>query len=726
MTVYALLVGVDVYLGDIRPLRGAKNDAQAAEAYLASNLSAAQLCVKTLLNEEATRDAVIAGFRGHLSRAGSLDTALFWFSGHGSEAPVPPELAHLEPTGMVQTVVCHDSRRGGVPDLIDKEIAVLVAEVAARGTHVVLVMDCCHAYGSSRIAAQQEADTRFDQATVPATDIREAPPAQEAPDISSLLPELAGLNRAGEIIDPTGGLPRHVDHVALAACHSYQLAHEIRLGDTYRGVFSVAILEQLERLGRRATYRELMTGARCYVEEWYPNQQPRLYPEQTKDVLGDRPFLGGELRNPAAALTMRWVHGGWEVDAGSCHGIDAGTVADAVTDTTTDTDADAATDTATDSAAGSTRFGVVEAGGGSAWGGEPRAGDVRTRECAVVEVLPERSLVEPLGWTPDPLTQYPVVVTRIPMPPTTVALTGSSPDDSATAMLLVEAVRHAGLDGGPSPHLGLVAADESAGSADSARPPQLHVSVPFPGFIRVCGGDLKPLVSDMPCATRTEAAAAVGVLEHIARWRQIRSLANPASRLAGAVRIEVVEAEPGDRFVPAGRACAHTDADGALKVEYSLVSGRWVPPRVFIRLRNTTEHDLYCVLLDLTDRFRVHPGLFPGDRIKAGYTAAAARGGAITLRLPTDRAVKPGAFGTDYLKLLISEQPFSCLPFELPGLREPIPGTNRESEVYRAVFGRLGLIAVHRDADPECGPPHDWATTMLPVITRVPSPAGRG
>jgi hypothetical protein len=72
----------------------------------------------SLVDEQATRDAVIAAFRAHLGQAGQGDTALFWFSGHGSLTPVP-EQAHLEPIGLSQSLMCVDSRHGSVPDLLD-------------------------------------------------------------------------------------------------------------------------------------------------------------------------------------------------------------------------------------------------------------------------------------------------------------------------------------------------------------------------------------------------------------------------------------------------------------------------------------------------------------------------------------------------------------------------------------------------------------------------------
>lgn len=149
MAVYALVVGIDAYPAPVPRLRGAVNDALAAERWLLDS-GVPQKGIRVLRDGEATRAAVLAGFEEHLGRAGDSDTALFWFAGHGSQQQVPAHYAHLEPSGLMQTVVCVDSRRAGGRDLADKEIRVLVRRLAERGAHVALVMDCCHAESSSR------------------------------------------------------------------------------------------------------------------------------------------------------------------------------------------------------------------------------------------------------------------------------------------------------------------------------------------------------------------------------------------------------------------------------------------------------------------------------------------------------------------------------------------------------------------------------------------------
>src|SRR5262245_31079354 len=151
--VFALLVGIDAYRPPINPLWGSRNDTRALEQYLKVRVGD-ELTVRTLYDEEATRDALVAAFRDHLGQAGRGDVALFAYAGHGSEEPAPPAVLHLEPTGRIQTLILHDCGRrvGGKLQraFADKELAVLLAELADRGPHVAVILDCCNSGGGTR------------------------------------------------------------------------------------------------------------------------------------------------------------------------------------------------------------------------------------------------------------------------------------------------------------------------------------------------------------------------------------------------------------------------------------------------------------------------------------------------------------------------------------------------------------------------------------------------
>jgi hypothetical protein len=635
-TLYALLVGINRYAApEVADLRGCVRDVEAARAYLDRAFAETGRCVKTLVDGEATRDAVIGAIRSHLGQAKAGDTALFWFSGHGSSAWCPEWAWFTEPTGRLQTLVCADSRTLDVPDLWDKELSVLLDDVARHAGHVAVVLDSCHSEGATR---ELETSVR----TVP-----EAAP--RSPD--SLVAELGGTGEAAR----TGS--DGPEHIAMAACRSTERAREADLGGGFRGVFSWSLLRALNDLGPLATYRELAVAARAEVERRVLGQTPQLHPAGS--ALADHAFLSPRSGPSGAAMWMRYLRGEWEIDAGAVHGLPS---------------------------SGGLRVGVR--------GGTP------AQQASLVEVQAHRSLVEPVGgWRPARDRPYPMVVTHVPAPRLAVAVTG--PDPEAVRRLVLD-LHTAGPGGGPSPYV----RDVEPGRAYRAE-------VRASGTVAVADVDGHRLAE-------VRAEEAVGALEHIARWTMLSTLTNPRSELAGSIRIEVVEAAAGVPVVPHAGGQVLEPAGNELVLSYRQDGSTWRPPEIFIRLHNRSARPLFCVLLELTPRFRVHAGLFTGAFVAAGGCGAALRGRRIRAHLPDGMAPVPGVRVRDRLVLLVAEQQFSAEPFLLPALGERARerGTTRS----RGLLERIGDDLATREldgVDTDRGA-YEWTTESLTLITEVP------
>ena len=152
-TIYALLIAIDDYPSPIPKLRGCVNDIEAFASYLSERVAkdkGVAIKLKTLKNGEATRQAVVDAFSDHLGKAKKGDVALFYYSGHGSQEQAPEEFWKLEPDHLDETLVLFDSRSPGSWDLADKEIAKLIGDVAAKGPHVAVILDCCHSGSGTR------------------------------------------------------------------------------------------------------------------------------------------------------------------------------------------------------------------------------------------------------------------------------------------------------------------------------------------------------------------------------------------------------------------------------------------------------------------------------------------------------------------------------------------------------------------------------------------------
>jgi hypothetical protein len=641
-TLFALVVGIDEYGPPVRPLRGCLNDVEHVLAYLNARVAPEHRAVRVLRNAEATRDAIMNGFREHLAQAGEGDTTLFWFSGHGSQSPARPGRELFEGNGMSQTIVCAGTRTDDATaepvDLWDTELKDLTRECAERGAHVVVVLDCCHADGAARDAPDDD-DT-----------VRAAPWLSNVPCPGS-------ATRDVHITDPAD-----LQSIVLSACGVDELARERTINGTRQGVFSHGLLRQLNSTSRVPTYRDLMAGARTVVEDRVRNQQPVLRP--MTEPLVDQPFLGGGVGKPLSPVRMRSIRGIWEVNVGTCHGI----------------------------AGEHTAFGVV---------GETTPDP---RQVRVLQTLPERCIVEPIGWQTDPSIQYPVVLTDMPLPRTTVAVIGIQPE------LLIDALNTAAINGGPSPYLRLADETEADIVIHQDHSGQTELRGPVPG----------PAVMIWPdVATPSAAAEVIATAEHLAKWLRIKDLHNPVSGLAGAVGVEVVAAQH-DVAPPLHRAAMRTDETGALRLDYYLDGDTWQAPKVFLRIRNRSKKKLYCTVLDLTDRYQVDAGLLEGDWIGPGR-AIWLDSEPFQLTLPTKQEEQPGAMIRDWLMVLAAEHSFDTAPFVLAEANGASTQHRNAAKAFADVLARLGLRTLSRSSDDAEPVPCDWTTSILPIVTSVPT-----
>ena len=629
---YALLVGVDRYLAvDVPELRGCVNDVDDVLALLQTRVAVGtQLHAVVLRDEQATVAAVVGALRSHLTLAGPGDTALFWFSGHGSQAEVPPWAGWFEETtGFLQTMVLVDSRTGDVGDLWDKELSVLLDAIAERAGHVCLVVDSCHAQGVNR-----EVDSRVRA-------VRAAPDRTR----DAVLPEVTARQ---------GDAP---EHVALFACGSDEEAVERSPDGRPHGLFTWALLRAMAALGTTATYRDLLIRTRAEVlgRRAY-RQVPQVYPAGSELI--DQPFLGGAVTRPPALVVMSYdPRTGWQIDAGSAHGLP--------------------------SVVAGLRVGVP--------------GPRPVREAEVVTVLTERSLVRPAGgWEPPRDQQFRVVLTGVPSPPTAVGVTG---------------------DPGPAEEL-----RAAMGPSLYVRPARAGETADLGARLGASGVEITDRRGDHLAAGPPDAPAAVAALEHLARWQQIRGLGNTLTGLRDPVLIDLVAAGPGVERSPETGPALSLSADGAYHLAYERTPDGWRPPEIFIRLHNTSDVELYCVLLDLTGRFGIHAGLFPGAAIGPGRRAAAMRGRRIAVSLPAAVVPRPGCLVTDWLVLVVAEKRFAAEPFELP----PLGGRIRElgrGLAFDGLLERIGSHTAHREMGAaDAGAAYDWTTNAVRVVTGVPDP----
>lgn len=553
-TIYALLVGIDNYPSPISSLQGCVNDINRMNEFLEGRIKESKDTYKPriLKSEQATRKAIIEGFRKHLNNANSNDVALFYYSGHGSQQVSPSEFWHLEPDRLDETIVCYDSRSDGSWDLADKELAQLIYEVAAKDPHILVVLDSCHSGGGTRVIESEAVNIRLAK-----NDHRNRP-------VSTFIinPEQADKlqkSYAAEITSGNSGwavLPKG-RHIVLSGCRSNELSREIRFEGERRGVFSYYLLDALKRTNGVGTYRDIFKRANALVRASVSMQSPQMEASQLSDL--EQSFLGGAIQSMEPYFTMSKNGNDWEIDGGIIHGIEKGNEQEKTV-------------------LAVFPFNHVF---------ESRMNlELSIGQVEVQKVFPGRSIVSAGNGIKELLDPtYKAVLISLPLIPLMICIEGNE----SGSFQLREAIKKAGPNLQPSLFI-------QEGDIANAT---LRVSILNDKYRISRIGDNYSLIVDIPVIAPNSADLVVTQLEHIARWLKILQLTNKLSRISSnAVQLDIMLTNKNGKDETA-------TAGSEVLLEYQYQNQRWQEPKFKIKIKNTSSVKLYCVLLDLPESYGV-------------------------------------------------------------------------------------------------------------------------
>lgn len=331
MKIYAMLVGINDYQGDIPKLKGCLNDVRRVESYLSKKygepnivelpadgpLSSASgddktVQLLTLTDTQATYRNVIRGFREHLRRATIHDTVWFHFSGHGSEQPTAAEFkAEIEPRGKDQTLVCYngdgnDTTFEGLPIyLADKELAVLLKEVETAGSkapHIIVTLDSCHSGSGTR---------QFADPTGLTTRVYRSRNALLEGAQRDLKDYLGGHFQTNELKVPVS------KHVAISACEDIETAGDLGEG----GIFTLSLLDTLENTTGTVDYANLFAKTRSKANTKRRKQNPQFALIGGFDPYTS--FIEGETQDVHSRYNVFKRVSSWYVACGAINGLPA-------------------------------------------------------------------------------------------------------------------------------------------------------------------------------------------------------------------------------------------------------------------------------------------------------------------------------------------------------------------------------------------------------------------
>lgn len=141
---HALLIGINEYVS-VPDLRGAKNDVSMMRGILSSRFGFRDEDIEVLEDEQATRKGLLDAIERLAERVGPQDVVYLHYSGHGSQVQ---DQNGDEEDGRDETLIPHDGRTSGIPDITDDELAALLARIDAK--QVVVTLDSCHSGTATR------------------------------------------------------------------------------------------------------------------------------------------------------------------------------------------------------------------------------------------------------------------------------------------------------------------------------------------------------------------------------------------------------------------------------------------------------------------------------------------------------------------------------------------------------------------------------------------------
>ncbi len=289
--IFALLVGIDGYSSPTIPdLRGCVADVRAVRAFLVHRLQVPETRIWTLTSSVPqvagerlpTRAHILAAWQEIVQQLRPGDQFFFHYSGHGAQAPsVDPD----EPDGFDETIVPMDSRTtdaAGRPvfDLLDKELAALIAMAEDRGAQVAAVLDCCHSGSGTRAALRPD----------PTRPLARRCRADHRPrELASTVPGTAQHLEAARRLRRSSGWKVPGRHVLLAAARDEELSYEYRSPETgqWHGAATYFLVQALQGYRPDMTWQEVYDVVRTRVHGIYPQQTPQLEGPGNRRIFGE-------------------------------------------------------------------------------------------------------------------------------------------------------------------------------------------------------------------------------------------------------------------------------------------------------------------------------------------------------------------------------------------------------------------------------------------------------
>ncbi|MEZ5628396.1 MAG: caspase family protein [Rhodocyclaceae bacterium] len=256
MSKRALTIGINDYPGTDGDLSGCINDAQDWAAVLGGKGYA----VTTLLDEAATREAMVDRIGDLIAGSVKGDSLIITYSGHGTWVP---DRSGDEADGRDEALCPHDIGDGQI--LLDDDLRALLDQRPA-GVRVVLISDSCHS-GSVTRGDEVDLDPGLPRA-------RFLPPASWM----SLSALAATRSRPSALM---GGMTRAGGDLLLAGCRDTEFSWDTQFRGRPNGAFTYYAIKTLHTLLPGASYQQWFRAISHYLPSTRLPQTPQIFGSRT-------------------------------------------------------------------------------------------------------------------------------------------------------------------------------------------------------------------------------------------------------------------------------------------------------------------------------------------------------------------------------------------------------------------------------------------------------------
>lgn len=277
----ALLIGINKYKHlpfysqvlktTVNNLKGSVNDVKIMKGLLKSHYGFLEDNIKTIYDEEATKDNILKIFENWLiDSTKEGDLVFFYFSGHGTQVP---DQNGDEEDGQDEGLCAHDLIPEGANSaneakiILDDELGQWLRRL--RGREVIVVIDSCHSGTATRGVNGRIVSYLEETPSKHAKFI----PVRLNPTRGKSLNSLTNIPKQNDI--PEG-------QIFFYSSKENQLSYEIALPSGFHGAFTSLLAEMMNRK-KNVTYLELFEYAQKEIKDRHKlDQDPQIEPMDKK------------------------------------------------------------------------------------------------------------------------------------------------------------------------------------------------------------------------------------------------------------------------------------------------------------------------------------------------------------------------------------------------------------------------------------------------------------